>query len=59
MVIPLIKEVKNLISFVKNSFKSCKGFRHAQGYLSGIIASGKKTVKKISEALIGIIIPHP
>jgi len=53
MVIPLIKEVKNLLSFAKSSFKSCKGFRHAQGYISGLISLGKKTVKKISSALVG------
>lgn len=52
MVLPLIKEVEKLLSFAKPMFTK-NGFRHAQGYISGLIGLGKKTVKKISEALIG------
>lgn len=52
MVLPILKEVKKVISFAKSAFTG-GGFRHVQGYLSGLISLGKKTVKKISEAIVG------
>lgn len=48
-MLPIIKEVKSILAFAKSAFT--KGsFRHAVQYVNGLIASAKKTVKKISEA---------
>ncbi len=52
MVLPILKEVKNFLNFAKGNFTK-GGFRHIQGYVSGLISLGKKTVKKISGAIIG------
>jgi SRSO17 transposase len=48
-VLPIIKEVKSILAFAKNAFTR-GSFRHAVQYVNGLIASAKKTVKKISEA---------
>jgi SRSO17 transposase len=49
MVLPKIKGVKNILNFAKKIFT--KGsFRAVNNYVSGLIALGKKTVKKISQA---------
>src|SRR3989344_2898740 len=49
MILPKIKEVLNLLSFARKSFTK-KGFRHVGNYVTGLIASAKKTVKKIAES---------
>jgi SRSO17 transposase len=49
MMLPIIKEVKSILAFAKNAFTR-GSFRHAVQYVNGLIASAKKTVKKISEA---------
>ena len=49
MILPKIKEVLNLLSFARKSFTK-RGFRHVGNYITGLIASAKKTVKKIAEA---------
>lgn len=49
MVLLIIKEVKNLINFLKAGFT--KGsFRYAIAYINGLITLTKKTVNKISNA---------
>ncbi len=49
MVLPLIKEVENILKFAKRAFT--KGsFRSFTQYVNGLIVLAKKTVNKISEA---------
>lgn len=48
-MLPIIKEVKGILAFAKSAFTK-GGFRHAVQYVNGLVASAKKTVKKISEA---------
>lgn len=50
MILPKIKEITNLLSFVKRAFTK-GGFRHVCNYITGLIVSAKKTVKKIAEAI--------
>jgi hypothetical protein len=51
MILPRIKEALNILNFAKKFFT--KGsFRHIGNYISGLIGSVKKTVKKIAEASI-------
>jgi len=45
-----IKEILKLLSFAKKAFTK-GGFRHVGNYITGLIASAKKTVKKIAEAI--------
>ena len=49
MILTKIKEVIKNLSFAKKAFTK-GGFRHANNYVSGLIALSKKTVKKIAEA---------
>lgn len=49
MVLTKIKEIIKNLSFAKKAFTK-GGFRHVGNYISGLIASAKKTVKKISKA---------
>lgn len=49
MVLPKIKEVLNVLNFAKKAFTR-GSFRHVQNYITGLIAQGKKTVRKISKA---------
>jgi len=49
MILPKIKEVLNLLSFARKSFTK-RGFRHIGNYVTGLIASAKKTIKKIAES---------
>lgn len=49
MILLKIKEVGRLLSFAKKAF-SKGSFRHVINYINGLIASAKKTVKKIAEA---------
>ncbi len=48
MVLPKIKEIINTIKFTKRAFTK-GGFRHVTNYVSGLISSAKKTVKKIAQ----------
>lgn len=41
----------NLLSFAKRAFTK-GGFRHVTNFINGIIASAKKTIKKIAEATV-------
>ncbi len=48
-MLPKIKEVNSILAFAKKAFT--KGsFRHIAQYVNGLIALGRKSVKKISEA---------
>jgi len=51
MVLPKIKEIINTIKFAKRAFTK-GGFRHVTNYVSGLISSAKKTVKKIAQECI-------
>lgn len=53
MVLHKIKEVINTIKFAKKAFTK-GGFRLVTNYVSGLISSAKKTVKKIASACIDI-----
>lgn len=46
MALPKIKEVVSILKFAKKSFTK-GGFRYVANYISGLIASAKKTVKKL------------
>lgn len=50
MILLKIKEVTKLLNFAKKAFTK-GGFRHVSNYISGLIASAKKTVKKIAESI--------
>lgn len=49
MVLNKIKEIVKVLNFAKRAFTK-GGFRHVTNYISGLIASAKKTVKKIAKA---------
>jgi SRSO17 transposase len=49
MALPKIKEVQNILSFVKKSVTK-GGFRYVTNYVSGLITLAKKTVRKIASA---------
>ena len=49
MTLPKIKEVKNILSFVKKSVTK-GGFRYVTNYVSGLITLAQKTVRKIANA---------
>ncbi|MEK6850893.1 MAG: transposase [Nanoarchaeota archaeon] len=48
-MLPKIKEVNSILAFAKKAF-SKGSFRYITQYVNGLIALGKKSVKKISEA---------
>ena len=50
MILLKIKEITKLLNFAKKAFTK-GGFRHVSNYISGLIASAKKTVKKIAESI--------
>jgi SRSO17 transposase len=54
MILPIIKGVKKVINFLKVGFKSKGSFRLVTAYVNGLIALGKKTVNKISQASLEI-----
>jgi len=49
LIIKRLKEAINKLSFLRKVFTK-GGFRHAGNYISGLITSSKKTVKKISKS---------
>lgn len=49
MILTRIKEVVKNLSFLRKAFTK-GGFRHANNYISGLIALSKKSIKKIAEA---------
>lgn len=49
VVLIKIKEIVNILKFSKKAFTK-GGFRHISNYISGLISSAKKTVKKIAKA---------